>query len=152
MGLGCVVETDSVEVRFGDLLGAGDDGVDGRAADQVGQAADHAAGAVVQVLGDADQAVRGVVAQAQGLLEGGDQGLPLLPLGGGGVAEGCGGDGGEPAGDLPAAGAGEQSDPFDVDAGVDERGGQPLGEVLQLVGDLGAGSGGQVEVVQLVDR
>ena len=39
---------------------------------------------------------------------------------------------------------------FDVDAGVDERGRQPFGEVLQLVGHLGAGAGGQVEVVQLI--
>ena len=41
---------------------------------------------------------------------------------------------------------------FDVDAGVDERRGQPFGEVLQLVGHLGAGAGGQVEVVQLIDQ
>ena len=58
----------------------------------------------------------------------------------------------EPAGDLAAAGAGEQPGALDVDAGVDEGGGDALGEVLQLVGDLGAGAGGEVEVVDLVDQ
>ena len=61
--------------------------------------------------------------QLECLFEGGDQGAPRVALLDGGVAERFGGDGREPAGDLAAAGAGEQPDPFDVDAGVDERGG-----------------------------
>ena len=44
-----------------------------------------------------------------------------------------GGDDGEPAGDLPAPGSAERPLRLDLDAGVDERGAQPLGEVLQLV-------------------
>lgn len=63
--------------------------------------------------------------------EGGDEGPPVLPLTVGAVGERPGGDGGEPAGDLFAAGAGEQVGPLDVDAGVDKRGGDPLGEVFE---------------------
>ena len=81
----------------------------------------------------------------------GDQRPPLRALLGGAVGERGGGDDGEPAGDLAAADAGEQALRLDIDAGIDERGRQPFGEVLQLVGHLRAGAGGQVEVVQLID-
>ena len=50
-----------------------------------------------------------------------------------------------------AAGAGEQALALDVDARVDERGGDALGEVLQGVGYLGAVAGGELEVVDLID-
>ena len=76
----------------------------------------------------------------------------MLALFGGAVGERVGRDDGEPSGDLTAAGAGEQALGFDLDSGVDERGGQPFGEVFELVGDLGAGAGGQVEVVDLIDE
>ena len=148
---GGVVQLDRVEGVAGDLLGAGDDGVDRGGPNEVGQAADHAAGALVQVAAEADEAPGAVCAEPQGLLEGGDEGVPVLPLGLGAVAERRGGDGGEPGGDLPAADAGEQPDPFNVDAGVDEGDREPLGEVLQLVGGLGPGAGGQVQVVDLID-
>ena len=151
-GLGGVVQADAVQGFPGDLLGAVQDGVHGRAADEVGQAADHPVGALVQV-GVQLQELAGLVAvQSQGLLEGGDQRLPLLALGGGPVGEGLAGDHAEPAGDLPAAGPGEQAAALDVDARVDEGRRDPLGQVLQLVGCVGAGAGGQVEVVDLVDE
>ena len=46
----------------------------------------------------------------------------------------------------------EQPVALDVDAGVDEGGGDPLGEVLEHVRCLGAGAGGEADVVDLVDR
>ena len=57
-----------------------------------------------------------------------------------------------PARDLLAADPGEQAGALDIDAGVDEGGGQVLGEVLQVVGHILAGSGGEIEVVDLVDQ
>ena len=55
------------------------------------------------------------------------------------------------AGDLLAAHPGEQPGPFDVDAGVGERRREVLGEVLQVVGHVFPGAGGQVQVVDLID-
>ncbi|MGH3224064.1 MAG: hypothetical protein ACRDPY_36190, partial [Streptosporangiaceae bacterium] len=40
---------------------------------------------------------------------------------------------------------------LDVDAGVDEGGGDPFGEVLEHVGGLGARAGGEADVVDLID-
>jgi len=40
---------------------------------------------------------------------------------------------------------------FHVDAGVDEGGGEPLGKVLEGVGDFGAGAGAELEIVDLID-
>ena len=91
-----------------------------------------------------------MLVQPQRGVQGGDQRPPLLPLGAGAVGERGGRDDGEPAGDLPAPGAGEQPGGLHVDARVGERGRQPLGEVFQLVRHLGPGAGGQVEVVQLI--
>jgi hypothetical protein len=62
-----------------------------------------------------------VAVQSQGLLERGDQRLPLLALGGGAVGEGLAGDHAEPAGDLLAAGRGEQPAALGVDACVDKE-------------------------------
>lgn len=56
------------------------------------------------------------------------------------------------AGDLFAAHPGEQPGPLDVDTDVDERRGQMLGEVLQVVGHVLTGGGGQIQVVDLVDQ
>jgi hypothetical protein len=93
----------------------------------VGQAADHPVGALVQV-GIQPQQLAGLVAvQPQGLLERGDQRLPLPALGGGAVGEGLAGDHAEPAGDLLAAGSGEQPAALCVDARVDEGRRDPLG-------------------------
>ena len=75
----------------------------GGAADEVGQAADHAAGALVQVAVERGQGAGRMLVQPQGVFQGGDQALPF-----GGVGERGRGDQGEPAGDLLAAGAGEQ--------------------------------------------
>jgi hypothetical protein len=63
-----------------------------------------------------------------------------------------GGDCGEPAGDLAAADAGEQASGLDLDAGVDEGCADPLCELLQLVGGLGAAARVQGDVVDLVDE
>ncbi|MFF8609499.1 hypothetical protein ACF06X_26575 [Streptomyces sp. NPDC015346] len=41
---------------------------------------------------------------------------------------------------------------LDVDAGVDERRRDPLGEVLQGVGDFRAGAAGERDVVEFVDQ
>ena len=90
--------------------------------------------------------------QAQQGFQSGDQRPPLVALVAGAVGERRGGDEGEPAGDLAAADTGEQALRFDIDPGIDERGRQPFGEVLQLVGHLRAGAGGQVEVVDLIDQ
>jgi hypothetical protein len=117
----------------------------------LGQAADHAAGALVEVFVERDERAGGVVVQPEQAFQGGDQRSPGGALFGGAVGERRRGDEGEPAGDLPASDAGEQALGFDLDAGVDERRGQPFGEVFELVGDLGAGAGGEVEVMDLVD-
>jgi hypothetical protein len=61
------------------------------------------------------------------------------------------GDGAEPAGELLAAGAAEHPGGPHVDAGVDECGGDALGQVLELVGGFGADAGAQVEIVDLID-
>ena len=57
-------------------------------------------------------------------------------------------DHGEPPGDLLAAGAGQQPGPLDADSRV-ERHRQPLSEVLERVGRLGAVPGAEVDVVDL---
>ena len=67
------------------------------------------------------------------------------------AGERAGADHGEPAGDLLAAGAGQQPGALDVDPGEHERGRDALGEVFQRVGRFRAGAGGDVEVVDLVD-
>jgi hypothetical protein len=78
--LGGVVEADAVQCFPGDLFGAVEDRLDGGAADEVGQAADHPVGPVVQVGAEADEVAGLVAVQPQGLLERGDQRLPLLAL------------------------------------------------------------------------
>lgn len=92
-----------------------------------------------------------MVVQPQYGFQGADEGAPGLPVRSRRVGERGGGDNGEPPGDLAAAGAGEQALVLDVDARVGEGSGESFGEVLQLVGGFGAGAGGQVQVVQLVD-
>ena len=87
-GLGGLVEADAVECFPGDLLGAVEDCLHGRAADEVGQAADHPVGALVQVAGQFQELPGGMAVQPQGLLEGGDERLPFLLLGGGPASEG----------------------------------------------------------------
>ena len=147
-----VVDRDAVEQLFADLFAAVLDGQDRRTTHQLRQAADHAAAAVVQVVVEAHQAAGAVPVQAQQGFQSGDQRPPLVALRGRAVREGCGGDDAEPAGDLAAAHTGEQALHFDIDAGIDKGGRQPFGEVLQLIGHLRTGAGGQVEVVQLVDK
>ena len=66
------------------------------------------------------------------------EGLPLLA-----AAERAGADHGEAAGDLLAAGPGQQSGAFHADSRVGERHWQPFGEVLQGVGRLGAVPGAE---------
>ena len=83
--------------------------------------------------------------QTQAVFKGRDQGLPLVT-----APERPGADHGESSGDLLAPGTVEQPGAFDVDPGVDERGGDAFGEVLQGVGGLGAVPGAQIEVVDLV--
>jgi hypothetical protein len=112
---------------------------------------DHAAGALIEVVREFDEGVLDVVAQAQSGFQCGDQRAPGVALFDGAVGERVGVDQGEPAGDLAAADACEQADGVQFDSGVGERGRESFGEVLELVGDLGAGAGGQVEVVDLVD-
>lgn len=140
-----MVEWDHLEALLGDLLAAGEDRVESGAADQVRERADHAAGAVVEVAVQAGEAAGLVRVEPEGVLQGGDQSLPFAVVGQRG-----GGDQGEASGDLLSAGSGEQV-AFDVDPGIDERRGDALGEVLQRVGDLGAGPGRQRDVVQFVD-
>jgi hypothetical protein len=77
-----------------------------------------------QVPGELEQGAGLVVVQPQGFLQRGDQCLPL-----GMAGERAGADQGAAPGELLAAHAGEQPAALDVDAGVDERGGQVLGEV-----------------------
>ncbi|WP_443075920.1 hypothetical protein [Streptomyces sp. TRM 70351] len=111
----------------------------------MGEGADHAAAAFVEEAVEADQAERFVLEQDQRAFQGSDQALPL-----GFVGEGVGADEGEAAGDLFTADARQQA--LDVDAGVDERRGDALGEVLEGIGDLGAVAAGQRDVVELVDE
>src|SRR5215218_11081396 len=103
VAVGGVIQSDGVQAVFGELLAAATDGLDRGAAEQVGQAADHPAGALVQVAVQPDQRARPVTVEPQGVLQGGDQALPLA-----GVGERDGGDQPEPAGELLAAGAGKQ--------------------------------------------
>src|ERR1035441_6514483 len=145
-GLGCDVDADRVEGGGGDPLGAVQDGLDRGAADEAEQAADHAAGAAVQVLFEPGQGAGLVAVQAQAVFQGGDQRGPVLAAG-----ERGGPDHAEAPGDLLAAGAGQEPVALDVDAGVDEGSGDPLGEVLEHVGGFRAGPGGEADVVDLVD-
>ena len=69
----------------------------------------------------------------------------------GAIGKGRGRDDGEPAGDLAAAHTGEQDLHLHIDAGINEGGRQPFGEVLQLIRHLRPGAGGQIQVVQLID-
>src|SRR5216683_1874912 len=144
-GLGCDVNADGVEGGAGDLLGAVENGLDRGAADEAQQAADHAAGAAVQVLLEPGQGTGLVAVQAEAVFQGGDQPGPGLAAG-----ERAGADHAESPGDLLAPGPGQQPVALDVDAGVDERGRDPLGEVLEHVGCLGAGTGGEADVVDLI--
>ena len=77
---------------------------------------------------------------------------PSVAVRGGGVAERLGVDGNEPAGELPAADVVEQAGAGGVDARVDERRGDVLGQVLEVVAGVGAGPGVVVQVVDLVDQ
>jgi hypothetical protein len=70
---------------------------------------------------------------------------------GGRGGEGAAVDEGGASGELGAAGAGEQGCVGEVDAGVDERGGDAFAEVLHLVGGLGADAGAGVEQMDVVD-
>ena len=126
---------------------AAQDGADRRAADQVRQAADHPAGALVQVLGLGRQGAGLMVVQPQGGFQGGDQLGPFACVG-----ERAGADQPAPPGQLPAAGAGEHPAPFHVDPCVGKGGGQVLGEVLQMIGQVFPGGGAVVEVVDLIDQ
>ncbi|WP_432991617.1 hypothetical protein [Dactylosporangium sp. CA-233914] len=72
----------------------------------------------MQVLVEPAERSGAVMVQAQRLLQGGDQALPFR-----GVGKRHGLDQGEASSDLPAAGAGEQALALDINAGVDERGG-----------------------------
>jgi hypothetical protein len=140
------VDGDQVKALPGELLGAVEDCLAGGVADEPAQAADHPAGAAVQVVRERDEGAVFVAVEPQGAFEGGDEGGPFLAGG-----ERAGRDEGEPAGDLVAAGAGQQGPAVQPDPGVDEGGRQPFGKILQGVGRLGAGPGGHVQVVQLVD-
>ncbi|MCG6500036.1 hypothetical protein MCM47_38515 [Kitasatospora sp. A2-31] len=85
--------------------------------------------------------------QPQGLLHRGDHRAPFGLVGEvAGVLEHAVG------GDLLATDSGEQALALDVDAGIDERGGDVLREVLQMVGQVLAGGRGHVDVVDLVDQ
>lgn len=76
----------------------------------------------------------------------------MFALRGAAVGERVGGDGGETAGDLAAADSGEQAGMLDVDSGIDECRRDAFGEIFQLIGDLGARSSGQRNVVDLIDE
>lgn len=104
----------------------------------MGECADHAAGPVVEVAVQVGQAAGPMAMQEKRLFQRADQALPLLV-----VRERGGGNERETAGDLLAASAGQQVGVLDVDAGVDERGRDPLGEVLQGVGDFRARPAGE---------
>src|SRR5204862_4396560 len=123
-----------------------EDGVDGRAADKPEQASDHAAGALVQVAVEFGQRSRPVPVQPQTVFQSGDQSCPLWILG-----EWSGADHAEPAGDLLAAGAGQQSGAVQADPGICEGGWDSLAQVFQGVGCFCARAGPGVEVVQFVD-
>jgi hypothetical protein len=66
--------------------------------------------------------------------------------------EGAAVDEGGASGELGAPCSGEQGGVGDVDAGVDEGGGEAFGEVFEQVGCLGAGGGAGVEAVDFVDE
>lgn len=104
----------------------------------MGEGPDHAAGVVVQEAVQARESARAVVVQPQGVLHGGDQALPFAVVG-----ERAGRDQGEAAGDLGAPCPGQKAGFGDVDAGIDEGGGQALGEVLESVRDFGAVAAGE---------
>lgn len=104
---GSVVEWNRLKVGLGDPLGAVDDRVGRGAADKEDKTADHAVGAPGEVLAVTERRALRVSVQPHGLLKGGDQGSPVRPLDRGSVGERASGDGGEPAGDLLAPGAGE---------------------------------------------
>jgi hypothetical protein len=100
-------------VLAGDLLGAVADGVVGGLVEELVEAADHAAGALVQVLRLGGQGAGLVAVQPQGRLQRRDE---LGPFGA--VGERPGTDQLAAAGELAAAGAGEDPAPLDVDPGV----------------------------------
>ncbi len=139
-------------MSFGDLLAAIEDCVDGSSPDEVGQAPEHAVGALVEILALTGEGAGFVPMQAERLLECDDESAPVFALRGAAVGERVGGNSGEAAGDLAAADAGKQACMFDVDSGVDECRRDALGEVFQLIGDLCTRSGGQRNVVDLIDE
>ena len=67
------------------------------------------------------------------------------------MRDGLGWEHGEPPGDLPAAGAGEQVAAFDVDAGVDERGGERSEKYFRVSETSAPARVVSVDVVELVD-
>ncbi|MFI9569509.1 hypothetical protein [Streptomyces rishiriensis] len=136
---GEVVELYRVEGGFGEAFGAVVDGGDGCLADEAGEGSDAAGSALVEVGGVAGEGAGFVVGEVEGVLDVGDDVAEGLAgaVAGGEWAAGEGGASGEPG----AAGAAEQGCVGDVDAGVDERGGQAFGEVFEQVGGLGTGGG-----------
>lgn len=140
MLFGEVVELYRVEGRFGDAFGAVVDGGDGCLADEAGEGSDPAGGALVEVGGVAGEGAGCVVVEVEGVLDVGDDVAEWVA---GAVAggEGAAVDEGGASCELSAAGAGEEGCVGDVDAGVDECGGQAFAEVFDQVGGLGAGGG-----------
>ena len=82
----------------------------------------------MQVVRERDEGAVLVAVEPQRAFESGDESDPFLAGG-----ERGGRDQGEPAGDLIAAGAGQQCPAVQADARVDEGDRQPFGEVFQGV-------------------
>jgi hypothetical protein len=129
------------------------DGQDRRTTHQLREAADHAAAAPVEVFVKTHQVAGAVAVQAQQGFQSGDQRTATARVwGAGAVRKGGGGDDGEPAGDLAAADTGEQALSFDIDAGIDEGGRQPVRRSISADRTpQRAVAGGQIQVVQLID-
>ncbi|SKW11045.1 Uncharacterised protein [Mycobacteroides abscessus subsp. abscessus] len=101
----------------------------------------------MQVTGFGDKGSRFVPVQPQGAFHRCHQLAPFF-----GVGEGVGVDDTAAARKLPSPGAGEQPGFLHLDAGVDEGRRQVFGEVLEVIGKLFAGTGVQVQVVDLIDH
>ncbi len=149
--LGEVVQRDAVQEWFGDAFAAVADGFDSRLADEAGEAADPSGGSFVQVGGLFRQAAVSMSVQVEGLLEGGDQVAEWFVAAGAG-GQCCAVDEGGATGQLGPAHAAEHGAGGDVDARVDERGGDAFGEVSEPVGGLGTAGSAGVEPVDLVDQ